>query len=67
MSAVIDIAADQIEPPPQFGGTLRREFIQGMGKVGENFVIILEPQKALNMQEMADLCGQAPIEANEVT
>jgi len=67
VSAVIEIAADQIEPPPQFGGTVRREFIQGMGKVGENFVIILEPHKALNMQEMADLCGQAPIEANEAT
>ncbi len=65
VSAVIDIAADQIEPPPQFGGTLRREFIQGMGKVGENFVIILEPHKALNMQEMANLCEQPQMDANE--
>ena len=65
VSAVIDIAADQIEPPPQFGGTLRREFIQGMGKVGENFVIILEPHKALNMQEMANLCEQSQMDANE--
>ena len=65
VSAVIDIAADQIEPPPQFGGTLRREFIQGMGKVGENFVIILEPHKALNMQEMANLCEQSQVDTNE--
>jgi purine-binding chemotaxis protein CheW len=59
VSAVIDIADHQIEPPPQFGGTVRREFIKGMGKVGENFVIILEPHKALDVQEMADLCEQA--------
>jgi purine-binding chemotaxis protein CheW len=67
VSAVIDIAANQIEPPPQFGGAVRREFIKGMGKVGDNFVIILEPHKALDVQEMADLCEQAQIEANEVT
>ncbi len=68
VSAVIDIAADQIEAPPQLGGTVRREFIQGMGKVGENFVIILEPHKALNMQEMANLSGhQVPHESNEAS
>ena len=65
VSAVIDISADQIEPPPQFGGTVRREFIQGMGKVGENFVIILEPHKALNLQEMADLRDQSQLGSNE--
>lgn len=59
VSAVIDISDNQIEPPPQFGGTVRREFIKGMGKVGEHFIIILEPQKALDVQEMADLCEQA--------
>ncbi len=59
VSAVIDIAANQIEPPPQFGGAVRREFIKGMGKVGDNFVIILEPHKALDVQEMAELCEQA--------
>ena len=59
VSAVVDIAGHQIEPPPQFGGAVRREFIKGMGKLGENFVIILEPHKALDVQEMADLCEQA--------
>jgi purine-binding chemotaxis protein CheW len=59
VSAVIDINENQIEPPPQFGGTVRREFIKGMGRVGEQFIIILEPQKALDVQEMAELCEQA--------
>lgn len=59
VSEVIDIAANQIEPPPQFGGPVRREFIKGMGKVGGRFVIILEPQKALDVEEMAALCQQA--------
>jgi purine-binding chemotaxis protein CheW len=42
---------------------VRREFIKGMGKVGDNFVIILEPHKALDVQEMADLCEQAQIDS----
>jgi purine-binding chemotaxis protein CheW len=38
---VIGIAADQIEPPPDFGASVAREFILGMGKVVGRFVIIL--------------------------
>jgi purine-binding chemotaxis protein CheW len=60
VSAVVDIAANQIEPPPQFGHSIRREFIKGMGKVGEKFIILLEPQKALDVDEMADLARHAP-------
>ena len=56
VSEVIDIAADQIEPPPSFGTAVRRDFIQGMGKIGERFVIILDPDKAFDVDEMARLC-----------
>jgi len=56
VSEVIDIAASDIEPPPNFGAAVRREFILGMGKVGTRFVIILEPSKAFDVEEMAGLC-----------
>ena len=56
VSAVITIPADQIEPPPNFGASVRRDFISGMGKVGGRFVIILEPDKALDVDEMSQLC-----------
>jgi purine-binding chemotaxis protein CheW len=46
VSEVIEIATDQIEPPPNFGTAVRRDFIQGMGKVAGRFVIVLEPDKA---------------------
>ena len=59
VSEVIDIAAEQIEPPPNFGATVRRDFILGMGKVAERFVIILEPDKAFDVDEMAELCASA--------
>jgi purine-binding chemotaxis protein CheW len=59
VSAVITIPADQIEPPPNFGASVRRDFIHGMGKVGGRFVIILEPDKALDVDEMSQLCDAA--------
>ncbi len=33
VSEVIDIAAEAIEPPPNFGTSVRRDFIRGMGKL----------------------------------
>lgn len=59
VSEVIKISADQIEPPPDFGMSVRRDFIRGIGKVGKRFVILLEPDRALDTQEMADLCEAA--------
>ncbi|CAN5319319.1 chemotaxis protein CheW [soil metagenome] len=59
VSEVIRIAASDIEPPPDFGTAVRRDFIRGMGKVDKRFVIILEPDRALDVQEMAELCENA--------
>jgi purine-binding chemotaxis protein CheW len=59
VSEVIDIAATQIEPPPQFGTTIQREFIRGLGKVGAEFIVILEPERALNIDDMVALTEQA--------
>lgn len=60
VSEVISIAPGQIEPPPNFGASVHREFISGMGKVaGGSFVIILEPERALDVDEMSQLCDMA--------
>jgi len=59
VSEVLDIAADAIEPPPNFGTSVRRDFIRGMGKLDSRFVIILEPDKAFDVDEMADMCNAA--------
>jgi len=58
VSEVIDISTAQIDPPPQFGSTIQREFISGMGKVDGEFVVIIEPDRALNIEEMAVLAEQ---------
>ena len=59
VSEVIKIGAEHIEPPPDFGATVRRDFIRGIAKLGPRFVILLDPDRALDMQEMADLCESA--------
>jgi purine-binding chemotaxis protein CheW len=59
VSEVIDIAQSHIEPAPQFGTTIRRDFIHGMGKVGGDFIVILAPERALDINEMAALAQQA--------
>jgi purine-binding chemotaxis protein CheW len=59
VSEVIEILPSQIEPPPQFGSSIQREFIRGMGKVYGDFIVILEPERALDIDEMAQLVEKA--------
>jgi purine-binding chemotaxis protein CheW len=56
VSEVIDIDSHDIEPPPAFGTSIQRDFIRGLGKVGKRFVIILEPGKALDVEEIESIC-----------
>ena len=57
--AVEDIADADIEPPPKFGARLRTDFINGMGKLGEQFVIILNVDRVLSVEELSMLDGMA--------
>jgi len=52
VSEVIDIAPADIEPPPAFGAHLPTNFIHGMGKVKGRFVILLELDHVLAMDEI---------------
>lgn len=60
VSEVIEIRESQIEPAPQFGATIRRDFILGMAKVDGEFIVLLEPQRALDIDDMAMLSGATP-------
>jgi len=55
VSEVLEIPEEEIEPPPSFGSRLRAEFISGMGKVKDKFVIILDVNKVLSVDELAML------------
>ena len=60
VNAVLEISAQEIEPPPSFGANIRADFISGMGKIGGKFVIILNVQSVLSVDEMASLSGLQP-------
>ena len=61
VSEVIDIAPANIEPPPQFGTSIQRDYIRGLGKVDGEFVVILETDKALNIDDMALIAEQVAL------
>lgn len=50
---VCDIDSDMILPPPKIGTRLKTEFMRGMGKLGEEFVIILDIDKVFSSDELA--------------
>ncbi len=56
VSEVISLEPAQIEPPPQFGAATRRDFIAGMGRRDDRFLVLLDPDRALDISEMASLC-----------
>jgi len=56
VSEVVDLAADDIEPPPAFGTGVKLDHITGMGKVGKGFVILLDIDRVLTASE-ADLAA----------
>lgn len=57
VNEVLEIPSSEIEPPPAFGAKIRSDFIGGMGKVNGKFVIILDADKVLSVDEMASLTG----------
>jgi purine-binding chemotaxis protein CheW len=58
VSEVVDLANDDIEPPPAFGTGVKLDHITGMGKVGKGFVILLDIDRVLTASE-ADLAAAA--------
>jgi purine-binding chemotaxis protein CheW len=61
---VFDLEADQIEPPPKIGTRLNIDFIKGMGKRDEEFVIILNIDEVFSADEIA-LVTRAGSESTE--
>jgi len=55
VSEVLEIPATEIEPAPSFGTKIRADFIAGMGKLNDKFVIILSVNNVLSVDELAML------------
>ncbi len=49
---VMDLDPNQIEPAPRIGAKLKSEFIRGMGKHDNQFLIILDIDKIFSSEEL---------------
>jgi len=52
---VLDLEPDQIEPAPKMGTKLPTDFIKGMGKRDEQFVILLDIDKVFSAEEISEV------------
>lgn len=52
---VLEIPHSEIEPAPSFGLQIRTDFILGMGKVNDSFLVLLDIDKVLSVEELAQL------------
>jgi purine-binding chemotaxis protein CheW len=66
---VLDIEPKDIEPAPRMGTAIKADFIQGIGKQGDDFIIILEINKVFNEEELSliTLPGADEVEAKTVS
>ena len=49
---VFEMTSDQINPPPRMGTSIRTDFIRGMGKQNEEFIMILDIGKVFSQEEL---------------
>lgn len=63
VQAVLEIPASEIEPAPSFGARIRSDFIEGIGKVGGQFVILLNVNRVLSAEEIGAMGPLAELAA----
>jgi len=56
---VFELEPGQIEPAPRIGTKLKTEFIKGMGKRDDRFIILLDVDKAFSAEELSLVADSA--------
>jgi purine-binding chemotaxis protein CheW len=64
VNEVLEISPGDIEPPPEFGAQIRNDFIKGMGKINGKFVIVLDLNRVLSVDEVAVVATMSRLEAS---
>jgi purine-binding chemotaxis protein CheW len=52
VNQVIDLPTQEILPAPAFGTRIRLDFLRGMGKAGQKFVLVLDIDKVLAAEDV---------------
>ncbi len=53
VNEVLDINVSEIEPPPDLGNQIQTDFISGMAKVDGKFLVLLDVENALSVDELS--------------
>jgi len=63
---VFEIEPQNIEPAPKIGTKLKTEFIKGMGKRDEKFIIILDIDKVFSSEELEIVQNAGSVKTDEM-
>ncbi len=61
---VLDLAPDDVEPPPAFGSRVRVDYLLGVGKVDGDLVLVLDIDRVLSLDELLTVAA-VPAAAEE--
>lgn len=64
VNEVLEIPDTEIEPAPAFGTHLRTDFIAGMGRIGDRFILLLDLSHVLSLDELAGLSSELQVKAD---
>jgi len=53
VNEILEISQEHIQPPPNFGTDIRTDFIKAMGRVDEEFIILLDINHVLSIEELS--------------
>jgi len=65
VNEVVDIPPENVENAPSFGAKIRLDFVHGLGKLEDRFVILLNIQQVLNLEELSALQAVTQAENSE--
>ena len=55
VSQVMELAHDDIQPVPDFGTSVKMDYLIGMAQSGRKFALLLDVDKVLTTEELRDL------------
>ena len=59
VSEVLDLAPDDVEPPPAFGTRAPADYLRGMGRQEQRFILLLDLDRMLSADELLGQVGAA--------
>jgi purine-binding chemotaxis protein CheW len=55
VNEILEIPSSHLQPAPDFGTDIRTDFIQSMGRVDDVFMILLDINHVLSVEELSQL------------